>query len=511
MNKPGKGSVFTAGCAALPLFLILSVFATWPLSISPHPHDHADTLFNCWLMEWNIHALQKGANPLQQPIFSGFPDAGGRSDLLLTQAVIGMPFRVLGLGAVRTHNLLLVLFLALTGFSAALLASEFKADTWGSLYAGCAVILLDYFQSHMWHIQLFSPGLAILGTVFGLRTLKGKARGWQVGLFVILQCGASLYHWYFMNLALLLLIPVSLRREYRKHALKLASWWLAGNLACLPLLTEHLRNSGRWAMDTITSTDVSAFVSPWSSSILLGWLRSPHAHPEAALWPGAGILAGAVWFLLRGKRKPFDGYLAACTAFFLVFSLGPTLSIGGSGVAPAPLRLLAGLPGILSIRLPARAAVFALVPMAVFAGRMFGRKPVLASVAVLVSAAGILHPPLETIPVGVTPVHQWLRESGFKRVLFLPISDSMERPETETLRMYGSISHFTPSVNGYSTSLPRDYSRVASVLNTWPSPSALALAGSLSVDCIVVEGVFHQEADTVFAQNGRHFSAVVIQ
>ena len=50
-------------------------------------------------------------------------------------------------------------------------------------------------------------------------------------------------------------------------------------------------------MNTITSTDAASFVSPWETGYATGWLRSPHSHPEAALWPGLAILAGAVWAL----------------------------------------------------------------------------------------------------------------------------------------------------------------------------------------------------------------------
>jgi len=495
--------------AAGGLFLLLAVMVTWPLAVTGSPHDHVDTLFNSWLISWNTHAVLSGENPLNLPIFAGFPDGNGRNDILLTQSAVALPFQIAGLSAVRIHNLLVVLFLAFAGMAAFVLAAETGASVSGRLFTGSAVVLLPYFQSHIWHIQLFSAGFSFLAIVYALRTLKGKTTGWQLGVLVLLQCLSSLYLWYFLNLAILLLLVTAFLLRQRKNLLPAGIWWAAGNLASLLFLIPHIKNAQAWPTDTITSTDVLAFLAPWGNSTLLGWMRAGSVHPEAALWPGLAVTAGSIWFFFRGRKNRWDVFLLACVVFFSVFSLGPVLVAGGKALSPAPFRILAMLPGCSSIRLPARAGIFALVPLAVFAGRKLGEKPLLAAAGVLLAAAAVWHPPLETTPLRPQPWQQWIAHRNFQRILYLPVSSNLDRPEIETERLAGSICCFTPSVNGYSTTLPANYAEQARVLNQWPSEEADSLLRELQVDCIIIEGRQPPQADTVFFDGRIHVSVVV--
>jgi len=504
-----KRKLLSAATAAGGLFLILAVMVTWPLAVTGSPHDHLDTLFNSWLISWNTHAVFSGENPLNLPIFAGFPDGNGRNDILLAQSVVALPLQIAGLNAVRIHNLLLVLFLAFAGLAASVLAAETGASVSGRLFTGSVVVLLPYFQSHVWHIQLFSAGFSILAIVYALRTLKGKTAGWQLGVLVLLQCMGSLYLWYFLNLAIVLLLVTAFFLKERKHLLTVGIWWVAGNLVSLPLLIPHIKNAQVWPTDTIASTDVLAFLAPWGNSTLLGWMRAGSVHPEAALWPGLAVIAGSIWFLLRGRKNRWDVFLLTCIVFFSVFSLGPVLVAGGKALTAAPFRFLAHLPGCSSIRLPARAGIFALVPMAVFAGRKLGERPSLATAGVLLAAVAVWHPPLETIPLGSQPWHQWIAHRKFQRVLYLPVSSDRDRPEVETERLAGSTCCFTQSVNGYSTTLPSEYDEYARVLNHWPSEEADSLLRELQVDCVIIEGTEFPQADTVFFDGRIHVSAVV--
>ena len=506
-----RGRISAAGYRGLvfPLFLLLALYALWPLGTSPHPHDHADTLFNAWLIRWNIHSALSGENPLDLPIFSGFPDGQGRNDLLVTQSLVSLPLYLAGADPVRSHNILMVFFLLLSGWAASFLATQSGSGHTGSAFTGAAVILLPWFQSHLWHLQLFSGGIGLLAIAYAIRTAGGKSSGWQIGLFILLQCLASLYMWYFLNLALMVLLPFLFSAGGKKVPLRTTGCFLAGNIACIPFLMKHLSHAGKWSVDTVTSTDLAAFLSPWESSILLGWMRQGRIHPEAALWPGLAVTAGFLWYLFRGRKSSTDWYLIVCILMFSVLSLGPTLVVFGRELAPAPFRLLAALPGASSIRLPARGAFFALVPMAILAGRMLERKPVLAAAGIFLAAAALFHGPIDTIPLEPQPWHDWLAGQHFERVLYLPISDDMTRPETETLRLIASTSHFTPSVNGYSTTLPEDYSHSAEILNQWPSDSSMNMVEAFGVDCIILEDQLSLQADTMFRSGKRTVSMVL--
>ena len=308
---------------------------------------------------------------------------------------------------------------------------------------------------------------------------------------------------------LLILAASTLFLPERKKLPGMAGWWFAGNLAALPFLLSHLKNTGVWSIDSIASTDISAFLAPWGSSILMGWMRQGGVHPEAALWPGLAAIAGSIWFLFKGEKIKWDIFLLACILFFTVFSLGPTLVAFGRALAPAPFRFFAKLPGCSSIRLPARAAIFALVPLVIFAGRKLGDKPMLAIVGILLAAATVWHPPLRTIALRPQPWHQWITEQHFNKILYLPISSDMDMPQVEARRLISSIPHFTPSLNGYSTTLPDNYVNCADVLNGWLSDNAKLLIRELEIDCIILKGWQTFEADTVFFTDGMSVSVVM--
>lgn len=481
----------------LPLLLLclgVSAAVLWPLPFSPDPHDHGDTLFNAWLIAWNHQAITHLESPLATPQFSGFPDGDGRSDILLTQWLASLPARAFTTDPVRIHNLLMWLSLALTGFAAGVLAKDRGASAWGAAFAGTAFISLPYFQGHLWHLQLQSAGLAIAGIMFALRTTEGRSRGWPLVALIPLQGLASLYHWYFLNIALLVILPSTLMTKNRKNAKALLLMAFLGNVLMLPFLLPQLRNAARWDINTITSTDAASFLSPWETGFATGWLRSLHAHPEAALWPGTALVAGSIWALLKrdtGSTKT----ILAIGVVFLVYSLGPTVTAWGRQLCPGPFRLAALLPGGAALRLPARAAYLAFLPLLIPAARQLGRKPVWALAGMAVALGETAHPGVTTMPVIIPEHHHWIAEQHADLVLYLPVNEELDLPTIESLRLCCGTLHFTPSVNGYSTSYPAGYAETAAVLNSWPSDEARELAFRLGVDLVIFEQGVPSDAD----------------
>jgi len=515
MLKEWGNSKLLVNLSVALLFLLFASVVTWPLLISPDPHDHADTLFNTWLIHWNNFAIFSGNNPVNQPIFEGFQDADGRNDFLLAQSTVAIPFQLLGVNPIRTHNLLLVLSLAFAGYAMFILAGELKVSIWGRLFAGAVTIFLPYFQSHLWHLQLFSIGFSILALLYALRLLEDKSKlksnGLMLGLFILLQCLSSLYFWYFLNLSLVILIITQVVRKKTKLLPNFLLWWFLGNIISTIFLLNHLASSTQWSVDTITSTDLTAFIAPWQSSYLLSWMRTEFVHPEAALWPGISVITGFIWFFFSKQKENYYKYFFVLIIFFSLFSLGPTLVVFGKPIAPAPFRFFSILPGCSSIRLPARAAIFALIPMILLAGKALGKKPVAAIAGIVLSALTVFHPPVATTRVAIFPYTEWLKEQNIERILYLPISYDIRRPEIETQRMFSSISHFTPSINGYSTTLPEQYVSYADILNSWPSEEAKTLITELNIDCLVLENCEVETSDTIFTDNRVHFSVFLVK
>ena len=495
---------------AIPLFIAFSIFALWPLGTSSQPYDHSDTLFNSWLIQWNIHAVSAGENPLHLPIFSGFSHAGSLNDRLLTQSVPAALLKVFSLNQFLIHNLLLVLFLSIAGYSVALLTIETDGSATAALYAGISVVLLPWFQSQISHLQLFSVGLSILAIYFSLRFVREKSSGWPILLCIFAQAPASANHWFFLNIALFLLLPFILQKETRRRVPGFLGFWVAGNALGIPFILDHLRRAVSPLADAPATIDIAAFLAPWKTSVLLGWMRSVHVSSEAAFWPGLATAAGLIWFMFRGRVNRMDRYLLLCSLVFAVLSPGPSLVLFGNEICPGPFTLFTGLPGASAVTSPLGAAIFALFPMGILAGKILSKNTLLVILGVLAAAAGVYHKPYETIPVDSQPVHDWLAEMEFEKVIYLPLAPDNTSWETEALRLTGSVQHFTPSVNGYSLILPRDYSHTAMILNSWPSPEAERMAEAFEVDCIIVEGWQPFNSDTVFTQGGISVSAVVI-
>ena len=498
---------------ALPylLYLVGAAVLTFPLLFSGNAYDSVDTLFNSWLLDWNSHAATHLQNPLEPPVFQGFTDGAGRSDLLLTQSVLAVPLHAMGVDPLRIHNILFVIFLGFAGFATHLLARDLGLTEAGSWFAGMSFMFLPFFQGHMWHLQLMSAGITVLCIRQALGYVRGERSGFSVSLLILLQGAASLYYWYFLDLALFIMLAWCLAGSSRRKAPPLLGWIVLGNVLLLPLLLGHIANAESWIMDSVTSTDVAAYVSPWHNSILLSDFRQPWLLGEAALWPGITVVLGALVWLVTKKRAdklPGGYYLLVLFLFFILFCLGPTLVFWKKELSAAPFRFLGWLPGIGSIRLPARAAFLFLLPVVIAAGKMFGRKTWLAAAGITLALIEVYPGPIELTRVEISPWHHWLATRNYGRILFLPVEPSLSRPEPECRRLYGSTLHHTPMFNGYSTSLPQGYLNRARILNTWPSDSALNLARFLDIECVIFEGRADPDADMVWGEDDHVCSAI---
>lgn len=513
---PGVSARELAAAAAICLAMAAAV--TWPMLARPGSgaHDRADTLFNTWLMEWNIHAVSTLANPFHPPVFLGQPDAQGRSDLLLAQSAAAVPARLAGASPLAAHNIVFAVSMAFAGFGLFMLAREAGLDRWGAMFAASAMVCAPFFQSHLWHIQLMSPGFAFLAVRQTMRVSSGTGAGWPLALLVVLQCCASLYYWLFLGVALLLALPWAAASGGSKGLARTSLWAGAGFAASAALLLAagHFSHSSGWSPDSMASTDVSAFLSPWESSRLLGWARPSTTHGEAALWPGMAAALGTLLFLLRRKREAagiaWGWYFALSAAVFAVFCLGPTLSVFGRPVSPAPWRLIAGLPGFSSIRLPARAGVFFLFPVMLAAGRTMRGRPMIAVLGAAMSLAEVWPGPMRLQPVEPRRYHSWLASKDFEAIAILPVGTSLDAPEHECTNLYGSMLHFTPMANGYATTLPEGYRRTAEMLNSWPSPEADSVIRELGIECLICLDRMPPDADPVWTDEPRPAAAVIL-
>ncbi len=510
-GKPGILEIL----AAAVLCSALAAAVTWPLAARPGAgaHDPADSFFDTWLMAWNHEALTHLENPLAPPIFEGQPDAGGRNDLLLTQSVAAMPLRFAGLSPVAAHNLVLVASLAFAGFALFLLARQLGTAAPGALFAGGAFVCLPFFQSHLSHVQLFSAGISVMALRQAFLIAQGERGAPWLGALVALQCMASPCYAVFLGIALLLFLPWAARRGGWRALSRVSLWALAGFAAAIPLLLPIFSDATRWPVDTVASADVSALVSPWENSMLLGRFRPTSTTGGAAFWPGFAVVAGTAAWMLRRDRKdrlPFGWYLAALALLFLAVSLGPDLVLFGRPAAHAPWRLVAGLPVLSSIRLPSTAAFLFILSAILAAGRAISGRSGLAALGLALCLAEVWPGPIRLVDAGPERFHGWLATQRFSRIAILPIGTDPDSPAGECRNLMGQTVHFTPMVNGCGTSLPEGYAGTAAILNTWPSPGADSLLDALGVECVICRGFIPPEADPVWTTGPEPVCAAVL-
>ncbi|HUE29958.1 MAG TPA: hypothetical protein VMR79_03740, partial [Verrucomicrobiae bacterium] len=185
--------------------------------------------------------------------------------------------------------------------------------------------------------------------------------------------------------------------------------------------------------------------------------------------------------------------LAACGVLAHLLALGPAIAVGGVTV-PGPFAALAALaPGVAVMRAPGRFNAVTTMALAALAGvgvagvlRRTGTRPTRALVEFAAAAFaagavayGLPHPvpvrPIEkwsTLP----PAYRWLARAPRGPLVEIPFHDVRQpfAADEEARRMYRSIWHWQPLLNGYSGFVPLGYGAVSTAARALPAPAARA-------------------------------------
>jgi hypothetical protein len=224
----------------------------------------------------------------------------------------------------------------------------------------------------------------------------------------------------------------------------------------------------RWPLTVIGV----AYVAIGISVILAGpWRFAPAGIRISASSPDRPLLIGLIALLLAamlsrrirawvGRDPVLFFYLTAAVVTWSL-ALGPTLTVMGqlTGI-PGPYALLAQLPGISELRVPARFWGLTVLSLSVVAGitaqhLLAAFAGTLRPVAIALIAAGLLSDSwigaMPATPVGPSPVPPSTLAN--RVVMTLPVGDVLDLPAT----YHAAIGGWT-SVNGYSGYHPNYYS-----------------------------------------------------
>src|SRR5947209_3250808 len=110
--------------AAAAIFVVLAIVMTWPLlpRLGQAAADSTDPFINIWILDWDHYAtFHHPLTLFDANTFYPAHDSLAFSENLYGLALLLLPFRLLGLGAVSAYNLAMLAGFAFSGFAAYLL------------------------------------------------------------------------------------------------------------------------------------------------------------------------------------------------------------------------------------------------------------------------------------------------------------------------------------------------------------------------------------------------------
>lgn len=522
-----RGSFRRANVAVCALYAGLTVAFTWSLvgGISKMLPDSDDAYFSTWRLAWFARAAF--TNPqdwLNANVF--FPE---KRTLLLSDAMpalgmMGIPMGLSGLQPVTVHNTLLLLSFLSASLAAHWAAYRATGQRLPALVAGTVFGFAPYRFAHFGHLELlWTCWIATAFVAFHAITEGDRRQRWPVVLAgsVWLQLHTSVYYGVYLGIILFVAVvcaPFCWRPDARPLVRRLVTpIAMAGVLAAPYLL---LYDSQRKAAGPRTESEISRYsavptdylAAPPESVLHSSRTAPPGVRDERTLYPGVVTVALALIGLFAAKRAP------EARLHIVLAAIAFDLSLGVNGVGHRVLVF--AVPGITSLRSPARFAALGLFSLALLSA--YGTTAVLAAVkqsrtklvATFMIIAGIAldystAPALRVANVPTASVVRWLRSTPVDSVI---LCWPAPRPDAlwgfETTYQFQSIWHFRRMVNGYSGFAPRTYLELMERLHDFPSQESLRSVVDAGVTHVVVHEEFFRSADE-FARTVQSLSALL--
>jgi hypothetical protein len=476
--------VKTAGVAFC--FVLFAIAATWPLilNLPRASSDPGDPYLNAFILDWDAYALTHAPSQLfDAPIFFPAKDALAFSENMVGIAILFLPLRWLGLGALTIYNLALLLGYAFSGFGMYLLMRHVTKSHAAAFVSGLIFGFIPWRFVQASHLQHVWSGWLPLALLAVLRLAEAPSFRRGVALFVCLWfLGASNIHWLLMGgFALAATVIVLLWRTGnpacpdRQDCLSSIALSVAAAILCLlPLLIPYARAAKRYGM-TRNAAETLAY-----SALPSDWLaHAPPVDPERWLFPGFTPLLLAI-----------AGLVLARGPFRYVFLLWIVIGVLGSFGLHAFFHraLFDWVYPFRAIRVPARWANIAYLGMAGLGGLALSRvrhRSYVIAIALLVMLELRAAPIRWYLGTGDRlPVYDWLaRMPADVSVLELPISAADSDFEYEL----ASTIHHHPIVNGASGFSTPAYDRLLADFRQSPiSPSALDELRASGVRLLIV-------------------------
>lgn len=484
---------------ALAAFVLLAVIHTWPLASRPGYYsrvDNGDYLLNAWVLDWVATTLPtRPGTVFDANIFHPEKNTLAYSEPLLLQGVLAMPLVWSGATAVTTFNVVLLVGLALSGWTFAWYCQWLTGSWWAGLVAGSMAIFNAHTLMRLAHIQALH--LETVPLVFlGLQHMAAHGRprdALLAGLALALQAFISLYQFVFVAWALVSGMAARLLDAVRPLRLVLltAAAVAVAAVAAWPVLLHYAELRYQYGLKR-SPAEAAMYASTWRDYLFTG------ARAHFDLWSHAfkapdgafpGIVGGglAIWGLLT---RAADRRHARTWLFVFAGALGLSMLPH----LPWFSTLHGWLPPLQAIRAYSRAGQMALLAIAMLAGfgvaaalqRWPARAGIIGVAAVVLVNAEALRAPLRWAPFDGTPkIYRVLAAEPRAVVAELP-AFSPGSIFGNARYLLNATVHRRPIVNGYSGFMPPSYGLIHEAVATFPEADALAALHALGVTHVVV-------------------------
>jgi MFS family permease len=471
--------------------------------------DNGDAMWQLSVMRWTLDGLRSLHLPWTPPMYFPATSTYAYSDPILMQAFVAAPFRALGGSPAFVSNaVLLISWTAAVYFAWRLLRRVCPNDA----IALAGATAWAFSELRIGTVVLFQlvTAAALLPLVFELLfALLGRpslSRGAALGAAMTAAILAALYYGPLLAatvpVATIAWFVVTRERPARAHAFAAGLALVITALAVLPIAAHYQHVHDRDHLDRKPEAAFSAELSDFNDvSSHHGVLASVPGlgravSGERALFPGllvvVAVPVGMVLIVRRRRNAPARLH----RELIALVAAGATAYLLSAGI------MLDRLPGFGGIRAPARFAILghlglvavACVVLELGTRRIPSRR--LAGVAVaalvVVSCADVG----SRVPTAIIPAEaRWsavdhaLDELPGGPVAELPLfqsSDGPLWPRGEAPRLYLAGIDGNRRVNGYSGFQPPGFDALATTLNEFPAPDAVATLQRLHVRYVIL-------------------------
>jgi hypothetical protein len=494
-------------------YTVATVVMTWPIfnfSNLRTASYQGDARLIIWTLAWDNHAVLNGLPLFESNTYYPAANSLAYNEHLFGLSLFTLPVYAATRNPVLAYNLVWLLSFLLSALVMHGLLKRYLDDDLAA-FAGGLVFTFSFYKmlhghGHLQHVWTWLlPASVWCFERWSDRPSVARALIWMAT--VVLQALTSWYLAVFTAIVqAILLVPVVVRAVRKRSPGQV--WHLAAAaLLGIAVLWPFARHYGGLPPTdpreaALYSADAAAYLMPPADTWLgKAWIARGGTGPrwiwgETTLHLGwIALLLGAIGAVsvLRRRRWHLASVYGALVVIGLALSLGPSVAPESSWT---PFGAVSWLPGLGSLRAPARFAVLVLFGLAVFAGfgaeRLIalgkaGRIAVVVLVPLMLSEYYVIKfPSGKPEPFPVPPIYRVPQLATARGMVSLPTYHRVPQWFMELDYLYYSTAHWRPIVNGGGRAAPADYMALLDGMGTFPSPESAAVMRKAGVDRVVV-------------------------